>query len=40
MGHQNIQGISKKIDQIGLLGSEKNIIHILGLSETKLSKSF
>ena len=38
MGHLNIQGISNKIDQVSLLlGSEKNQIHVLGLSETKLN---
>ena len=38
MGHINIQGINNKIDQIRLLlGSDKNQIHVLGLSETKLN---
>ena len=37
MGHQNIQGISNKIDQVGPLGSEKNKIHVLGLIETNLN---
>ena len=38
MGHLNIQGVSNKIDQVGLLlGSDKNQIHVLGLSETKLN---
>ena len=38
MGHINIQGINNKIDQISLLlESEKNQIHVLGLSETKLN---
>ena len=38
MGHLNIQGISNKIDQVSLLlGSEKNQIHVLGLSESKLN---
>ncbi|MCU7958190.1 MAG: hypothetical protein KZQ67_16545, partial [gamma proteobacterium symbiont of Bathyaustriella thionipta] len=40
MGHINIQGISNKIDQVRLLlGSDKNQIHVLGLSETKLNVS-
>ena len=38
MGHINIQGISNKIDQVGLLLEyDKNLIHVLGLSETKLN---
>ena len=38
MGHINIQGISNKIDQVRmLLESDKNQIHVLGLSETKLN---
>ena len=38
MGHINIQGVSNKIDQVRLLlESEKNQIHVLGLSETKLN---
>ena len=38
MGHINVQGISNKIDQVRLLlESEKNLIHVLGLSETKLN---
>ena len=38
MGHINVQGISNKIDQVSLLlESEKNLIHVLGLSETKLN---
>ena len=38
MGHINVQGISNKIDQVRLLlESEKNLIHMLGLSETKLN---
>ena len=38
MGHINIQDISNKIDQVGLLlESDKNLIHVLGLSETKLN---
>ena len=38
MGHINIQGISNKIDQVHmLLESDKNQIHVLGLSETKLN---
>ena len=38
MGHINIQGINNRIDQIHLLlGSDKNQIHVLGLSETKLN---
>lgn len=38
MGHLNIQGISNKIDQVRLLlESDKNQIHVLGLSETKLN---
>ena len=38
MGHMNIQGLSNKADQVRLLlESEKNQIHVLGLSETKLN---
>ena len=38
MGHINIQGLSNKIDQVRLLlESDKNEIHVLGLSETKLN---
>ena len=38
MGHINIQKINNKIDQVCLLlESEKNQIHVLGLSETKLN---
>ena len=38
IGHINIQGVSNKIDQVRLLlESEKNQIHVLGLSETKLN---
>ena len=38
IGHLNIQCLSNKIDQLRLrLQSEKNLIHILGISETKLS---
>ena len=38
IGHLNIQGISNKIDQVRLLlESDKNQIHVLGLSETKLN---
>ena len=38
MRHLNIQGISNKIDQVRLmLESEKNNIHVLGFSETKLN---
>ena len=38
MGHLNIQGVSNKIDQVRpLLQSDKNSIHVLGLSETKLN---
>ena len=38
MRRLNIQGISNKIDQVGLLlGSHKNRIHVLGISETKLN---
>ena len=38
MGHVNIQDISKKTDQVCLLLKlNKNEIHVLGLSETKLN---
>ena len=38
MGHINIQGVSNKTDQVRLLQeSDKNLIHVLGLSETKLN---
>ena len=38
MGHLNIQGISNKIEQVRLLlESDKNQIHVLGFSETKLN---
>ena len=38
MGHLNIQGLSNNIDQVRLLlQSENNQIHVLGLSESKLS---
>ena len=38
MGHMNIQGLSNKMDQVRLLlESDKNQIHVLGLSETKLN---
>ena len=38
MGHINVQGVSNKIDQVRLLlESDKNLIHVLGLSETKLN---
>ena len=38
MGHLNIQGISNKTDQVRLLlESDKNQIHVLGFSETKLN---
>ncbi|MEW8548505.1 MAG: endonuclease/exonuclease/phosphatase family protein, partial [Candidatus Thiodiazotropha sp.] len=38
IGHINIQGLSNKIDQLKLLlQSEKNLIHIFGVSETKLN---
>ena len=37
--HLNIQGLTNKIDQLKLLlQSEKNLIHILGISETKLTQ--
>lgn len=37
IGHLNIQGLSSKIDQVKLiLTSESNLIHIFGLSESKL----
>ena len=39
IGHLNIQGLTNKIDQLKLLlQSEKNLIHILGISETKLTQ--
>ena len=38
MGHINIQGVSNKTDQVRLLlESDKNQIHVLGLSESKLN---
>ena len=38
MGHMNIQGLSNKMDLVRLLlESDKNNIHVLGLSETKLN---
>ena len=38
IGHLNVQGISNKIDQLRLLfQSERNLIHVVGISETKLS---
>lgn len=38
IGHLNVQGVGNKIDQLRLLlQSEQNLIHILGISETKLS---
>ena len=38
MGHMNIQGLSNKMDQVRLLlQSDKNEVHVLGLSETKLN---
>ena len=38
MGHINIQGVSNKTDQVRLLlESDKNLIHVLGLGETKLN---
>ena len=38
MGHINIQVIRNKINQVGLLlESDKNQIHVLGLSDTKLN---
>ena len=38
IGHINIQGVSNKIDQVRLLlESDKNLIHVLGLSESKLN---
>lgn len=39
IGHLNIQGIRNKVEQLKLLlQSEQNLIHIFGLSETKLSE--
>ena len=39
IGHINIQGLTNKIDQLKLLlQSEQNVIHILGISETKLNQ--
>ena len=36
MGHINVQGVSNKMDQVRLfLESDKNLIHVMGLSETK-----
>ena len=38
MGHLNAQGVSNKMDQVRLfLESDKNLIHVMGLSETKLN---
>lgn len=38
IGHLNIQGIANKIDQIrAMLNSNKNDVHILGISESKLN---
>ena len=37
IGHLNVQGLQNKFDQVALmLNSERNDIHVLGLSETKL----
>ena len=39
IGHLNIQGLSNKIDQLKLLLTyEHNVIHTLGISETKLNE--
>ena len=39
IGHLNIQGISNKIEQLRLLlQCEQNLIHVIGISETKLSQ--
>ena len=39
IGHLNIQGLSNKIEQLKLLLQyENNLIHILGISETKLNE--
>ena len=39
IGHLNIQGLTNKIDQLKLLlQSDENLIHILGISETKLNQ--
>lgn len=39
IGHLNIQGLRNKIDQLRLLlQSKQNLIHVLGLSETKLNE--
>ena len=39
IGHLNIQGIRNKVERLKLLlQSEQNLIHILGVSETKLSE--
>ena len=38
IGHLNIQGLTNKIDQLKLLlQPEQNLVHILGISETKLN---
>ncbi|MEW8547257.1 MAG: reverse transcriptase family protein [Candidatus Thiodiazotropha sp.] len=38
IGHLNIQGVTNKIDQLRLLlQCKENLIHIIGISETKLS---
>ena len=39
MGHINIQGVSNKIDQVGLL-LDKNLIHVLGLGQIKKNGCF
>ena len=40
IGHPNIQGLTNKIDQLKLLLQFKNnLIHILGISETKLTQN-
>ena len=37
IGHLNVQGLQNKFDQVAvMLNSERNDIHVLGLSETKL----
>ena len=39
IGHLNIQGLTNKIDQLKLLLQfQNNLIHILGISETKLTQ--
>ena len=39
IGHLNVQGLSNKVDQLKLLlQSEKNLIHVFGISETKLNE--